>query len=204
MVRYGARDASFATSDTPVEMVGLLGHYDDGTLLATHEGITVATHPEFKANILSNSSVNRELSIDLMLAAMDYTAAQSGMQANTIRMGLGQRRKYFGLLEGDVRFAPAKIHGGYEQLDFSQNAAVKIIVDPVSQANRLFFEVDGAIKKYELTPIGWGGFDPNKMHWRADYDQSTMFLRTYTNLGVENRVCLTLLSDLTEPANNPF
>ena len=204
LVRYGARDASFATSDTPVELVGLLGHYDDGTLLAAHEGITVATHPEFKANILSNSSVNRELSIDMMLASMDMTSARSGKQCSLIRLGMGQRRKYFGLLEPDVRFAPAKYKGGYEQLDFSQNGAVKMIVDPMTQPNKMFFEVDGAIKKYELMPIGWGGFDPNKMHWRENYDEATMFLRVYTNLGVEERNCLTLLSDLTEPSSSPF
>lgn len=199
MVRYGARDAAFATTDTPYEMIGLLGHYDDGTLLATHEGLLITTYPEFKANILSNSSVNRELSIDLMLAAMDMTLAQSGENATLIRMGLGQRRKYFGLLEGDIRFAPTTLVGGYEKLGFSQNTAVQIMVDPMTQPNKLFFEPDGIIKKYELTPIGWGGFDPNKMHWRQDYDEATMFLRTYTNLGVENRPALTLLSDLTEP-----
>lgn len=200
IVRQGVRDTSFATSDTPVEMVGLLGQYDDGTLLASHEGITVTSYPEFKANILDNSGVNRELSIDLMLAAMDMTSAQCGMTPNLIRMGLGQRRKYFGLLAPDVRFAPASFRGGYEELSFSQNSAVKIIVDPVTRPNKLFFEVDGAIKKYELKGLSWGGFDPNKMHWRERYDEANMYLSIYTNLGVENRKALTLLDDLEEPA----
>lgn len=207
IVRQGARDESFATSDTPVEMVGLMGHYDDGTRLATHEGITVATYPEFVANILSNSSVNREISIDLMLAAMDMTNAKSeGGSPDLIRMGLGQRRKYFGLLAPDIRFAPGQLRGGYEQLDFSQNSAVKIVVDPMTQPNKVFFENSTAIKKYELEPIGWGGFDPNKMHWRERYDEANMYLRVYTNLGVEARNALTLLDDLTEPDNStmPF
>jgi len=121
-----------------------------------------------------------------------------------IRMGLGQRRKYFALLSPDIRFQPAVLKGGYETLSFSQNAAVEIIVDPVTQPNRLYFEPRSAIKKYELKPIGWGGFDANKMHWREDYDQATMFLSTYTNLGVENRPGLTLLDDLVEPSNSPF
>lgn len=200
IVRQGARDTSFVTSDTPYEMVGLLGQYDDGTLLASHEGITVTSYPQFKANIMGNSSVNRELNIDLMLAAMDMTAAQAGMSPNLIRMGMGQRRKYFGLLAPDVRFAPASYKGGYEELAFAQNGAVKMIVDPVTQPNRMFFEVDGAIKRYELKGLDWGGFDPNKMHWRERYDEANMYLSIYTNLGVENRVALTLLKDLIEPA----
>jgi len=204
LVRYGARDVAYATSDTPVEMVGLLGQYDDGTLLDTFEGINADTYAEWRANIMGNSDVNRNLSIDLMLAAMDMTLARSGKQPDIIRMGLGQRRKYFGLLEGDIRFAPQQIKGGYENLSFSQNGAVRMVVDPYAQPNKMFFEVDGAIKRYELTPIGWGGFDPNKMHWRENYDQTTMFLRTYVNLGTENRRDLTLLDDLTEPSSLPW
>ena len=204
LVRYGARAASHATTNASYELTGLNGMYDDGTLLASFEGITIANDPEFKANILSNSSVNRELTIDLMLAAVDMSSSLSTESPDLIRMGLGQRRKYFALLSPDIRFAPAVLKGGYETLSFSQNAAIDILVDPVTQPNRLYFEPKTAIKKYELKPIGWGGFDANKMHWRQDYDQATMFLSTYTNLGVENRPSLTLLDDLAEPANTPF
>ncbi len=204
LVRYGARLVTHATTNAHYEIMGLEGMYDDGTLLATFEGITIASDPEFKANIMDNSAVNRELSIDLMLAAMDMSAARSHTQVDLIRMGLGQRRKYFGLLSPDIRFAPQTLRGGYEVLAFSQNAAVEILVDPVTQPNVLYFEPKSCIKKYELTPIGWGGFDANKMHWRQDYDQTTMFLRTYCNLGVEERQALTKLSDLTEPASAPW
>ncbi|KKM00639.1 hypothetical protein LCGC14_1802440 [marine sediment metagenome] len=209
LVRYGAREVAHATTDTSNEMMGLLGMYDDGSLLGTFEGVTAitTTNKEFQANVLSNSSVNRELSIDLMLAAMDMTSARAdNANASIIRMGLGQRRKYFGLLAPDVRYAPQKLLGGYEKLAFSQNAGVSIVVDPYTQPNRLFFETDNAIKRYELKALGWGGFTPGKMHWRENYDEGTMFLSVYTNLGVENRRALTLLSDLTEPSSSsmPF
>lgn len=200
LVRYGARDASFTTADDAYEMMGLLGMYDDGSLITTFQNLSTTTYPEFKANVLDNSGVNRELSIDLMLAACDMTSARSGLSVGIIRMGLGQRRKYFGLLSPDVRYAPAEYRGGYEVLKFSQDAAIDIIVDPYTQPNKLFFEPRGVVKKYELTPIGWGGMDQQKMHWRQDYDQATAFLRMYAELGVEQRNALTLLDDLTEPA----
>ena len=199
LVRYGARAAVHATTNASYELTGLNGMYDDGTLLASFEGITVASDPEFKANILGNSGINRELTLDLMLAAMDMTSTRSDEMANFIRMGLGQRRKYFALLANDVRYAPGDFLGGYERLRFAQNAQVQMIVDPHTQPNRLYFEPMGVIKKYTLTPIGWGGMDGQKMHWRENYDQATMFLRTYANLGVEKRNALTLLDDLTEP-----
>jgi hypothetical protein len=204
MFRYGARLASHATTNASYEMMGLRGIYDDGTLITTFEGINTTNDEEWKANILSNSSVNRDVSIDLMLAAIDTTAARSDAEANMIRMGLGQRRKYFSLLANDVRFAPGKFLGGYETLDFAQNSRIKMVVDPHTRPNSMYFEPDGCIKKYELTPIGWGGLDGLKMHWRQDYDEATMFLRLYTNLGTEARHELTLLSDLTEPTNAPF
>jgi len=203
VVRYGAR-ASTHSAATTYEMMGLLGLYDDGTALSSFQGQTISSYPEFKANRLTNSSVNRELSIDLMLAGMDMTAARSGEMVDIIRMGLGQRRKYFGLLANDVRYAPGKFLGGYETLDFAQNGRVQIIVDPHTQPNRIFMEPRDTIKKYELTPIGWGGMDNQKMHWREGYDEAYMFLRVYTNLGVEQRNALTVIEDLTEPSSMPF
>lgn len=205
IVRYGARADSHAITQVHREVMGVLGMYDDGTLMTTFENINTTNDPEFKANVMGNSDVNRELSIDLMLAAMDMTAARSdGVQPDIIRMGLGQRRKYFGLMANDVRYQPQTFMGGYEKLGFSQNGAVSIVVDTFTQPNRLFFEPSGAIKKYELKKIGWGGFDPNKMHWRQDYDEATMYLSVYTNLGVEQRNALTVVEDLTEPATMPF
>ncbi len=205
-VRYGARAQSHATTNAFYEVMGLLGIYDDGTLITTFEGINASTgnDSEFRANIMTNSSVDRELSLDLMLAAIDMNTARSGEDVATIRMGLGQRRKYFALLANDVRYTAGKFVGGYENLEFAQNGKVNMVVDPVAQPNRMLFEAANVIKKYELTPIGWGGFDPNKMHWRQDYDEATMFLRTYTNLGIEHRNAVTLLGDLTEPATSPF
>jgi hypothetical protein len=169
VVRYGARAATHSAS-TRYELDGLEAAYDDGTTLSTYEGITISTDPEFKANIMSNSSVNRELTIDLMLAAMDLCDTRSGIRPDMILTGLGQRRKYFGLLANDIRYASANFVGGYESVAFSQNGQVKMVFDPAAQPNKMYFMPTNAIKKYELTPIGWGGMDASKMHWREMYD----------------------------------
>jgi hypothetical protein len=201
IVRIGARDAAFATTDTPIEMIGLEGIFDDGTLLASFEGITVANQNKWKANILSNSSVDRELTIDLMLRACDRSRARSGRMVNCIRMGLGQRRKYANLLINDVRYAPQQLEGGYEKLTFSGgDGGVEIVVDPVAQPGKMYFEQKGVIQKYEMTPLGWSDLDGAQLSRRPGYDQFDQFLRLYANLGCENRNSLTKITDLVEPS----
>lgn len=200
-IKAGMRDNAWASSDTPTEMMGLDGIYDDGTALATFEGIVVATYPKWKANVLGNSSVNRELSIDLMLQAVDIIRMVSGKKVDTIRLGLGQRRKYANLLLPDVRFAPTVLKGGYETLTFSGgDGSLQMVVDPMQQPNKIYFEPNGIIEKFELTPLGWGNLDGSQLHQRAGYDEWEAFLRIYGNLGTEQRNCLAVLKDLVEPS----
>ena len=141
-VKTGARDLAWTSGDTPAEITGLFGIFDDATRLASFEGITVATNPKWAANRISNSSVNRELSIDLMLNACDLTRMRSGMRVDTIRMGLGQRRKYANLLLPDVRFAPTVLKGGYETLTFSGgDGCLSIVVDPMQHPNTIYLSL---------------------------------------------------------------
>ena len=199
-VRSGAREAAHATSNTPVEMTGLDGIFDDGTLLATFENITVASYPMWQASVLGNSSVNRELTLDLMLQALDVTRTSSGKSVKTMRMGLGQRRKYANLLLPDVRFSPGQLRGGYEVLTFAGgDGSVEMVIDPALSPNKIYCEPEGAIMKYEMTPLGWGKLD-QQIHQRQGYDEWDQFLRVYTNLGVEQRNSLTLIKDLVEPS----
>jgi hypothetical protein len=199
VVRIGAREATHATSNTPVEMTGLEGIFDDGTLLASFENITVADYPQWKANAIGNSGVDRELTMNLMLQALDLTRTRSGKRVSIMRMGLGQRRKYANLLIPDVRFAPTELKGGYEMLTFAGgDGAVKMIIDPDLPPGKIFCEPDGVIQKYEMTALGWGNLD-QQIHQRQGYDEWDQFLRIYTNLGCEQRNCLTVIKDLTEP-----
>lgn len=200
LIHMGARDAAWTSGDTTYDITGLDGIFDDGTLLSSFEGITVASFPKWQANMITNSSVNRELSIDLMLQCVDLTRFHSGT-GNKIqmRMGLGQRRKYVGLLLPDVRFQPTKLQGGYETMTFAAgDGSTEIIVDPFNQPNKIYIHPEGQIKKYEMTPLGWGNID-NKLFQRAGFDEFDLFLRLYTQLGVEQRNACTLLGDLTEP-----
>jgi len=199
MVKMGARDAAHATTDTAVEISGLEAIFDDGTNITTFQDISTDSFPAWKALVLGNAGVNRELSIDLMLQALNAVRARSGKKIDCIRMGLGQRRKYANLLMPDIRFAPGTLKGGYETLTFAGgDGSVEIIVDPITRPNKMYFEPKDAIQKFEMTPLGWGNLD-QQMHQRSGYDEWDMFLRCYTNLGTRQRNCLCLMKDLTEP-----
>lgn len=203
MVKMGSRQAaSWTTASTAYEMMGLEGIYDDDTLLATFENIDTGTYPMWRANVLGNSSVNRELSIDLMLQAVDLTRmmAGAGQKPTMMRMGLGQRRKYANLLMPDVRFAPTVLKGGYETLTFAGgDGTVAIVIDPMAQPNKIYFEPGGTIMKYEMFPLGWGDMD-GAFKQRVGYDEYDRFLKLYANLGCEQRNNLTVVKDLVEPS----
>ena len=200
MVKMATRDASHASSDTPREITGLLGIYDDGTLLDTFENINADSYEEWQANKLGNSSVDRPLSIDLMLQGVNVVRSRSGKQVKTIRMGLGQRRNYANLLIPDRRFMDSNLRGGYEELSFAAgDGAIKMVIDPMAQPGKIFMEPDGVIQRYELAPLGWIDYD-QVMHMRAGYDEYSMYLRLFANLGCEQRNCLAVIEDLTEPS----
>jgi len=48
--------------------------------------------------------------------------------------------------------------------------------------------------------LGWGNLDGSQLHQRASYDEWDAYLRIYSQIGVEQRNCLTMISDLTEPS----
>lgn len=198
VVKIGARDASHASTDTKYEMSGLDAIYDNGTAVGSFEGISETTYPKWKANILSNSNVDRELSIDLMLQACNVSRAVSGMTVDTVRTGLGQARKYVNLLAPDVRFQPQQLRGGYTTLEFAAGTGVKLVIDPMIRPGSMYFEPSGVIQRYELEPLGWMD-DDQVMHKVSNYDAYELGLVIRTNLGCERRNCLTKLTDLAEP-----
>ena len=200
VVRIGARLATHATSDTALEMTGMDGIFDDGTLLATFQNITVATQPQWKANILSNSSVDRELSIDLLLQACNVNRNMSGDDANIMYMGEGQMRKYANLMLGDVRFNPQTLAGGYDSIGFAAGAGnIRMVVDRVCPRGKIYITTVGAVQKFELMPLGFLNRD-QMLHQVTGFDEWDFSLAIYGNFGTKRRNACTLLKDLVEPS----
>lgn len=203
VVRTATREATHDTSaDTAREMMGLLGIIDDGTNVDTFQDIqrTAAGKRLWKANYVANSSIDRELSLDLMQRCIDLARYTGGSTINDIRMGLGQRRKYVALLQPDIRYSPGQLHGGFERLTYAGgDARIQITVDPDCYPGRVFFMTKGTIQRYELKALGWADLDGNILHRRSGYDEWEAFLCIYTNLGSTKCNANTQLLDLVEP-----
>lgn len=203
IVRENTREATHDTSsDTAREMMGLLGIVDDGTNVDTFQDIqrTAAGKRLWKANYVANSSVDRELTLDLMQRCIDLARFSGGGIINDIRMGLGQRRKYVALLQPDIRYSPGQLHGGFERLTYAGgDARITITVDPDCYPGRIFFLTKGTIQRYELKALGWADLDGNILHRNAGYDEWEAFLCIYTNLGSTKCNANTQLLDLVEP-----
>lgn len=199
MVKMGTRDASHATTDTSYELAGMLAIVDDGTNVSSFENIDESTYTAWKANVLSNSGVDRELTEDLMIQTCNLVRVRSGKEIGTIRLGEGQLRKYFNLLAGDRRFVDTgNFTGGFQTVKFAYNGNIDMVMDPYTTPGSIFFEPKGVIQRYELKPLGFLNYD-QQMHMRSGYDQWDMHLAIYTNLGCEQRSCLARLKDLVEP-----
>lgn len=203
IVREGTREATHDTAaDTAREVMGFLGIVDDGTNVATFQDIdrTASGKRLWKANYLANSSVDRELTLDLMQRGIDLARFTGGSTINDIRMGLGQRRKYVALLQPDIRYAPMQLEGGFERLTYAGgDARIRISVDPDCIPGRIFFQTKGTIQRYELKALGWADLDGNVLNRRAGYDEWNAFLCLYTNLGCTKCNANTQLLDLVEP-----
>ncbi len=200
LVKMGTRLPAHVTTDTPSDIWGLDALFDDATLVASFENITVASNPKWAANVMTGGGVNRELEINLMLNACDLSRIRGGAKVTDIICGLGQRRKYANLMLPHVQYAPEQLRGGYSRLTFSAgDGSVTITVDPMAQPNKMFFYPKGDIKKYELLPLGWGDLDNSRLNRRAGYDEWEAYLRLYTNLGCEQRNSLTKITELIEP-----
>ncbi len=63
-------DFIYLKSSRNIAQMGLTGIIDDGTYLSTHQGLSRTTYPRWKANVLHNNGTGRNLSEELLQAAM--------------------------------------------------------------------------------------------------------------------------------------
>lgn len=199
IVTVGSRETTHATTNVARELTGLEGIYDDGTLLASFQDITVSGNEWWKANILDNGAVGRELTEDLMIQGYNAGRIVGGQKPKLIRMGLGQQRKYVALYTPDVRFAPQEIKGGFKTMTFAAgDGDTQILIDPLCTPGKIYFEPENGVKKFVMRELGWLDLD-QVMHMVRGYDLWELAVGMYANMGTMQRNALTKITDLLEP-----
>lgn len=184
-----------------LELDGFKKIVDDGTTSATYLNITRSSYPLFKGQLLSNSGTLRNLTIDLMQQAQDAIWRATNRLPNWIRMGLGQRRKYFDLLSPDKRYLSQSLDGGYAKLDFNGSA---ITVDVDHPLNEITFLTKETIKKYELRRFGLLDFDGLVLRQVSGQDLWRGYIGMYANLASKQPNANARITDLVEPTQTQW
>jgi hypothetical protein len=188
-------------SQAGYEIEGLAKIIDDGSTHISYLGISRATYPAWKGQLLDNGGTARNLSLDLLQQGEDAVTRAAGRRPDWVRMNLGQRRKYFDLVGPDKRYMTGRIDGGYERLDYNGNELTIDVDHPVGEITML---CKATVKKYFLRKLGLLDFDGLVLRQVTGYDQWRGYVGAYLNLGCKRPNCNVRITDLVEPAGEAW
>jgi hypothetical protein len=199
----GAMVASTATF-YKYEMEGLAAIVDDGVLVDTYLGINrvaATAWPLWKANVLKNAAVARNLTTDLLQQGEDFVWKYTNKRPDFIRMNTGQRRKFFDLVAPDKRYMTNRIDAGWETLEYN---GLELTVDPDCPPGKIYMCSKDTIKKYYLRRFGLMDFDGLTIRQKAGYDIYVGYVGCYGNLGCKHPNANVRIDDLQEPTATPY
>jgi hypothetical protein len=198
-----AGDSAFASGSNGGAGTGLSGlelMIDDGTNALSYQSISRTDYPEYKAGVLSNSGVNRPMTLDLLQKLEDTIRINSQEEPDTIISGLGQRRNLLALGLPDVRFQAEAIKLGFVgSLTFNGR---EWIVDEICPPNRTYMmKRQDNIHKYESLPMGPLDDDVAPARQRiVGFDKYEGYIANYFNIGCDRPNACAKLIDLNEPS----
>ncbi len=177
------------------EMMGLRGIVDDSTDLTTCQNIDATANSIWRGRRIDASSAN--LTSDLLQRLIDDVGALCGEEPDTIIMHRKQRRKYLDIVVPQKRYQDGDMDSGFKKLSFN---GTELWLDIDCQDDTVYAIKKGLINKYEVDPIGMGGYEgSDKFLRRADKDVYQGFWRHYCNIGTSNRNAHGKIVSLAKP-----
>lgn len=187
--------------------MGLAGIVDDGTRVATFQTKTRSTDTWLKANVLSNSGINRALTlrlVDDMVLKARKTLTTSGVSPTAIYSRCAIQQNYAELLRADRRYSPKDmvLNGGYSAVEVSVTGnpgPLPWILDEMCRPNEVWAVHEPDLMMLELKPMGWlenGGTILSKSADGSDSEQAE--LGVYHNLAAIRCNSHSSLKDITE------
>jgi hypothetical protein len=181
----GDGDVVVRTGSLNQEMMGLVGIIDDGSEVATLQGISRSSYPEWKSTVVDAGGALTATTLDdaiLEIEATGEAALTCGITDRT------QFRKIANLMIADRRYTDTmELKGGFKAITWGD---IPIFWDrdtPLDGQNagksQLFFLDENEIQRYELQDLDFDDTDGNVLHRvanKASYD-ATLFY--YGNLG---------------------
>ncbi len=187
--RGDGSDNGYNLEMTGIDMIAS----DSGQL----QEIDPASDTEWKATVLSNTTGNRPLSLELMQLAVDSCDEVGGTEPDFIIGHHSMRREYINLLTSDVRYSAETLKGGQTVLTFAGGSTpIKIEFDKHASYNKLYFLRTKDLRLYVQQDWKWADRDGSTFSRLSGQDAWEAFMCFYGNLGCERRNTHAVITDL--------
>lgn len=171
------------TGNSGKDMMGIKGTIDDGTAVATLQGITRSSDTWFKSQYDANGGVNRPLTLGLIQKVLSLCEKADG-KISLILTTFDLRDTYAALLVADKRFVNTlTLDGGWKALEYN---GIPIVADVDAIANRMYFMDETTHKIYRMSDFDWMDRDGAILSRVSGKDSYEATLYLYANLGVDN------------------
>lgn len=195
-VTVAIADDIYRAGNKDKEIMGLDGIVDDGTLLASLQGITVASNPFWSGKVLDNPGP-RPLTLDLMEQAYNVSMSETNEAPDAIVMDFRQKRAYEQLLVSDKRYNQSrdlpKLDGGYGSLTYNN---VPIIFDTDCQPGTIYFLNTKYLRCFQQFGYQWVTSPDAKFLWSRvagfdSYEAVALYEAEFAVLRRNNQVKVT-------------
>lgn len=178
------------------EAMGLRGIIDDGTDLATFQGITVSSALYWQS--VRNTASSASLTEDLLQQLCDDVNIRSGQEIDTLVMHPKQRRKALELALPQKRFADGILGLGHSKIEFN---GMELFLDRDCQPTTVYGFPMKELLLFEIDAPKLGREDGSDIFLRTSgYDVFQAYWRHYANFGVRRRNALGKIVSLAEPS----
>lgn len=206
----GSADGDYLVTEdslgkAPMGIRGIIAATDPPLLSGGLHGLPVASNPDWKAQVFSNSGTNRALTLALMQQPLTEIGLRSSATEADIEFLMCNGRikdKFVELLIADqIQQSPTRLKGGYISFDFNGKP---LVVDNQCRRNVIYYINPSSMDFLTATNgIAWADFQGSG-RWQlkagsSGYEDAVQaFLRIEGNLACKLRSANALLSDVTD------
>lgn len=191
--REGVNDSAPADGK---EMMGLLGHSDDGTLFATYQGLSRATYSTWQGSI--TNAAGATVTNDLLQRAIDKGERRSGRVSDTLVSHRNQRRGYLNLTTPLKRFSDDNLDSGFKALEWN---GMRWLVSHDCQRDKIYMYPQKDLEKFEAHPIKLDDTEGSTIHRISRTDTFEAYYKHYGNTGSKYPAAINRLDNLATLAD---
>ena len=186
-------DVLYRQGSYGIEMMGLKGIIDDGTVVDTLQNIQSSTYTFWQSKRFHNSGTARDVTPAIMQDA--YTACEKqGEPASLILVSFEIRDAYANSLVNMRRIVNTlQLDGGWEGLDYNGKP---VTADVDCPAGSMFFVNEGQLCVNRVSDFAWGDEDGRILKYVPGYDSYEAFLYYDAELTTFRRNSHSVIYDL--------